>query len=110
MRKEGETIELSISNMVEQVTDKDSGGKPKGSVRVCIRVRPQLNREVVYRQVVEAVSVSELNNRTHTRKKDVSLYVVTFKSSILWASVYCWHLANFFHCFFLCAGQSGSSS
>jgi len=32
--------------------------KPKGSVRVCIRVRPQLKREVVYRQVVEAVSVS----------------------------------------------------
>ena len=32
--------------------------KPKGSVRICIRVRPQLKREVVYRQVVEAVSVS----------------------------------------------------
>ncbi|QDZ22056.1 kinesin [Chloropicon primus] len=46
--------------MAEQTTERKMEGtitdKPKGSVRVCIRVRPQLKREVLYRQVVEAVS------------------------------------------------------
>ena len=46
--------------VVEKKTEerRQTDSKPKGSVRVCIRVRPQLKREVVYRQVVEAVSVS----------------------------------------------------
>ena len=45
--------ELKLTKKAES-----DSSKPKGSVRVCIRVRPQLKREVVYRQVVEAVSVS----------------------------------------------------
>ena len=52
---------MTRSDMTAQAdasTSHSPGSKPQGSVRVCVRVRPQLKRELIYRQVVEAVSVS----------------------------------------------------
>ena len=61
--------------MVEDIIERKAAAstsehdKPKGSVRVCIRVRPQLKREVVYKQVVEAVSVSWTREDSEVNRK-----------------------------------------